>query len=68
MILGFTNEELTQAGHLLIIAGVIAAYLKSRQVEGLIDTQQKTIETLKTGFEACKERLADLEKTVKGVK
>lgn len=65
MILGFTTDELTQTGHLLIIAGVIASYLKSRRVEDLIDSQRETIDTLKTGFDACKDRLADLEKTVK---
>lgn len=65
MILGFTNDELTEGAHLLILAGVIATYFKGKRNEDLLDTQQKTIETLKVGFDACKDRLADLEKMVK---
>lgn len=65
MILGFTSDELTEGAHILILAGVVATYLKGRRNEDLLDTQAKTIETLKAGFDACKDRLADLEKRVK---
>lgn len=58
------EDELTQLGHILIITGVIAAYLKSQRVEGLIKTQQETIDALKKGFEACKENLNLLERKI----
>lgn len=58
------QDTLTQLGHLTIIAGVLAAYLKSKHVEGLIKTQQDTIDALQKGFQACKDNLALLEKKV----
>lgn len=59
-----TKLDLTQIGHLLIILGVAAAYLKSRKVEDLIKIQQDTIDALQKGFDICKARLAELEKKV----
>lgn len=59
------DKLLTQIGHGLIIAGVVAAYLKSKHVENLIKIQQDTIDALQKGFDVCKARLAELEEKVK---
>lgn len=58
------DKLFTQIGHGLIIAGVIAAYVKSKQVENLINIQQDTIDALQKGFDICKGRLSELEKKV----
>lgn len=65
MILGFSDAELTEGAHILILMGVIATYFKGKRNEDLLDTQARTIETLKAGFDACKDRLSELEKRVK---
>jgi hypothetical protein len=57
--------DMTSIGHVIILGGVIAAYVKSKNVENLIETQQQTINALQKGFEACKDNLAQLEKRVK---
>lgn len=63
-----SDRDLTEIAHTLILVGVVAAYWKSRQTEGLLKIQKDTIETLKQGFEACKQRLNDLEETIKNDK
>lgn len=60
--------DMTSVGHAVILGGVIAAYIKSKNVENLIKTQQDTIDALQKGFEACKDNLAQLERRVKKVK
>lgn len=60
-----STNDLTESAHIIIIIGVSGLYLKSKRVENLIDTQQKTIEALQAGFDACRDRLATLEKMVK---
>jgi hypothetical protein len=60
----FTAEQWTTVAHSLILAGVVAAYLKSKRVESLVDIQKQTIDTLKDGFDACKQNLRQLEERV----
>lgn len=59
-----SDELLTEIAHTLIILGVAAAYLKSKRVESLLEIQKDTIETLRKGFDACKDNLDRLEKIV----
>lgn len=59
-----SSEFLTQVGHTIIILGVAAAYGKANQAKNLVEIQKDTIETLQKGFDACKERLAEVEKAV----
>lgn len=58
MILGISDDDLTQLGHVVIIGGIIATYIR-------VELQKGKIERLEEGFDACKENLAKLEEMVK---
>lgn len=65
-------NDLTEIAHLIIIGGVVIVGLNGERTKTLVktlkdtvDTQQKTIEALQSGFEACRQRLSDLEKSIK---
>lgn len=63
-----SDTDLTEIAHTLILVGVVAGYWKARKTEGLLKIQKDTIDTLQKGFEACKQRLNDLEETIKNGK
>lgn len=58
------DELMTQIGHTVIIVGVAAGYLRANQAKDLVEVQKDTIATLKVGFEECKKRLEELERTL----
>ena len=57
MILGFSNDDMVEVGHAVILASIIATYVR-------VELQKGKIDRLQEGFKACKDRLADLEKTI----